>query len=452
MPFIQSKASGMGGEVTSQAAVPCTPIKVEVSSNKDESRTVDLLGGFIRLEYRESILSDSVKAVYVFADAGDAIDGKSTLEGLPLIGTEDIKLEFEDNNENKFKVDLNVNKVTPLIEDVQKSMVALSLVSEEYIRNEQGSAGVKIRYDGKISDHIKKILEDNLKTEKELDIEETANNYNFLGNGRKPYYIMNWLSKASIPQKDGKEGDSAGFLFYETAEGYHFKSIDTLFAQEKKRSFIYNQTPDGEKGIPAGYDGKILEYGTDNLIDAQQKLRMGAFQTKLIVFDPFNCYYETFDQTAKETEEGTTLAGKELPQLNEKKFEFNDKKNATRTTYMLLDTGTLPTGDTDEQISKNELQNFKSKTVMNQSIRRYNQIYTASVTITLAADFTLHAGDAIFVDAPELKADVDDEVNKETGGLYIISDLCHYITPQESYTKVNLVRDSFGRKGNHTKR
>ena len=119
---------------------------------------------------------------------------------------------------------------------------------------------------------------------------------------------------------------------------------------------------------------------------------------------------------------------------------------------MLLDTGTLPTGDTDEQISKNELQNFKSKTVMNQSIRRYNQIYTASVTITLAADFTLHAGDAIFVDAPELKADVDDEVNKETGGLYIISDLCHYITPQESYTKVNLVRDSFGRKGNHTKR
>ena len=138
--------------------------------------------------------------------------------------------------------------------------------------------------------------------------------------------------------------------------------------------------------------------------------------------------------------------------MNEKKFEFNDKKNATRTTYMLLDTGTLPTGDTDEQISKNELQNFESQTVMNQAIRRYNQIYTASVTITLAADFTLHAGDAIFVDAPELKVDVDEEVNKETGGLYIISDLCHYITPQESYTKVNLVRDSFGRKGNHTKR
>lgn len=439
-------------QITSVAALPCIPIKVEVSSNKDESKTVDLLGGFIRLEYRESILSDSVKASYVFADTGDAIDGKSVLEGLPLIGTEDIKLEFEDNNENTFKVDLNVNKVTPILEDVQKSMVVLTLVSEEYIRNEQGGAGVKIRYDGKISDHIKKILEDNLQTEKELDIEETANNYNFLGNGRKPFYIMNWLSKASIPQKDGQAGQSAGFLFYETAEGYHFKSIDSLFAQEKKKSFIYNQTSDGELGVPEGYDGKILEYSTDNLIDAQQKLRMGAFQTKLIVFDPFNCYYETFDQTAKETEEGTTLAGKELPQLNERKFKFNDKKNATRTTYMLLDTGTLPTGDTDEQISKNELQNFESQTVMNQSIRRYNQVYTASVTITIAADFTLHAGDAIFVDAPELKADVDDEVNKETGGLYIISDLCHYITPQESYTKVNLVRDSFGRKGNHTKR
>ena len=39
----------------------------------------------------------------------------------------------------------------------------------------------------------------------------------------------------------------------------HFKSIDKLFAQEKKKSFIYNETPDREMGIPAGYDGKILD-------------------------------------------------------------------------------------------------------------------------------------------------------------------------------------------------
>jgi hypothetical protein len=80
---------------------------------------------------------------------------------------------------------------------------------------------------------------------------------------------------------------------------------------------------------------------------------------------------------------------------------------------------------------------------------RYNQLYSIKTTITIPGDFSLHAGDAIFIDAPELATETKD-VSKENGGLYIIADLCHYISPKETYTKLNLVRDSFGRIGNHT--
>ena len=41
----------------------------------------------------------------------------------------------------------------------------------------------------------------------------------------------------------------------------------------------------------------------------------------------------------------------------------------------------------------------------------------------------------------------EDEVNKEEGGLYLITDLCHFITAKETYTKLVLTRDSFGRVG-----
>ena len=44
-----------------------------------------------------------------------------------------------------------------------------------------------------------------------------------------------------------------------------------------------------------------------------------------------------------------------------------------------------------------------------------------------------------------------DDVNKMDGGLYIIADLCHYITAKETYTKLNLIRDSVGRTGTPTK-
>ena len=59
--------------------------------------------------------------------------------------------------------------------------------------------------------------------------------------------------------------------------------------------------------------------------------------------------------------------------------------------------------------------------------------------------FISHAGDAIYIDTPSVKAETDDEMNKETGGKYIIADLCHYVTSKETYTKLNVVRDSFGR-------
>jgi len=439
----------MAKETGSRSTVPAQVSKAEIKANEGGT-TSSLLGGFVSLMYYESILQDSVKVDFIFADTGNSIDGKSVMEGLPVVGTEDFELEFEDNNGVKlqFGSDNNtliVNKVTPRTVDTAKSVVTLNLVSEEFIRNEEGGSTINVRMDGKISDHIKMILEDYLKTEKDLDIEDTSNNYNFVGNNKKPYYTMNWLSKFGVPSQDGESGSTAGFFFWETSEGFKFKSIDSLFAQESKKRLIFNGTDDG-KGIPAGYDGKILDQTTENRIDYQNKIRMGAYGTKLVVFNPFDCFYEVVPQTAEDTEEGTTGGGEKLPVFNKKFKNPSAEQNFTRTTFMLVDTGTLPSGkDVEEQVDKNEEPNFEAQTVLNQGIRRYNQMFQQQMSITIGGDFELHAGDAIYIDTPSVKAEKDDEMNKETGGKYIISDLCHYVTSKETYTKLNVVRDSFGR-------
>ena len=433
----------------SKSTVPAQVSKAEIKANEG-GKTANLVNGFVSLMYYESILQDSVKVDFIFTDTGNSVDGKSVMEGLPIVGTEDFELEFEDNQEIKLefggknKNTLIVNKVTPRTVDTAKSVVTLNLVSEEFIRNEEGGSTINVRMDGKLSDHITNILENFLITEKELDIEETSNNYNFVGNNKKPYYTMNWLSKFGVPSKDGESGSTAGFFFWETSEGFKFKSIDTLFAQKSKKKFIYNGTDDG-KGIPEGYDGKVLEQTTDNRIDYQNKIRMGAYGTKLVVFNPFDCFYEVVPQTAKETEGGTTMGGEKLPVFNKKFKNPSEEQNFTRTTFMLVDTGTLPSGDGKEQVDKNEEPNFEAQTVLNQGIRRYNQMFQQQMSVTIGGDFELHAGDAIYIDTPSVKAETDDEMNTETGGKYIISDLCHYVTPEETYTKLNVVRDSFGR-------
>ena len=428
-------------------SAPASITKAEVTSNADAGKTANLVNGIIRMTYYESILQDSIKANIIFGDVGLAVDNKSVIEGLPLIGTEDFRLEIEDNNENKIRVKMNVNKVTPVYEDGSKNVISLDLVSEEVLRNEMGESRCRTRENGLISDSIEKIFKDRLKSEKELDIEQTANRYNFIGSGRKPFYMLNLLSKQGVPQ--GSDGSSAGFLFYETADGYYFKSIEGLFKQEKKKSYIFNNSTDA-KGIPAGYDGKILEHKSDNSINVQSKMNMGAYKTKIVLFNSYDCKYETIEQTAEEVKGNVELAGKDLPKFNSK-FDSGEK-DYTRTTLYLVDSGTLPDGDTKKQIEASTKPNFEAVRTLNQSIRRYNQLFSGMMEITIAGDFSLHAGDVIFVDIFSVQAEKDDTLNRESGGLYIIADLCHFLDADATYTKLNLARDSFGRDGNHSKR
>ena len=426
--------------VTSKASQPSSVKKATIKSESGGSAS--LVNGFMQLYYYESLLQDSIFLDYMFVDTGNTVKGKSLMEGLPVNTSEEFKVEFEDNNNISLKSDFIVNKVSTIELENAKTVVTLNLVTEEYLVNE--NTHVNKRMDGKISEHIKLILEDEkyLASEKKLDIEETDNNYNYIPNKKKPYYTMNWLSTKAIPSKDGKKGDSAGFILFETSKGYHFKSIDALFAQKQKKSFIFTGSTDAGGEVPAGYDGKILEHTSDNRINLKDKMKMGAFATKIVRFDPFNCFYEEEEKTAKESEKGTTTAGKNLPKISKK---FADK--STRTTYMLVDRGVLPEGDNEEQIKKNEDETLDQKDVVNQSIRRYNQLFSAMETITIAGDFSLHAGDAIWVDTPAVEKDhCGHEFNRENGGKYIISDLCHYVSSKETYTKMNIIRDSFGRK------
>ena len=448
----------MSDAVTPRSSVPSIPKTITITSNEDESKTVNLVGGLISIAYFESLMSDTLRATITFNDTGTNSSDKikeSILEGLPIVGQEKVVLKFEDNNKvtigDKPELVMYVNKVTPISDDTRKTQIQLDLVSAEFIRNEK--TRITKRYDGKISDHVKQLLTEGnsigLKTKKDVsDIDETLNNYNYIGNNKKPFYIINWLSRKSISAQNQKKGKSAGYFFFETADGFHFKSIDSLFAQEQKKSIIFNETP----GIPEGYDLKALEYSKDNNVNVQNKLKMGAYTTRTVLFDPFTTYYEVVTPNAAEDEDDLKLGGKKLPKLND---EFNNEeanKEFTRTTYYLLDKGTLATGDTTQQLEKKDEQNFEYKDILNQSIMRYNQFFSSTANVTIPGDFSLHAGEMVYLDVPQLEEKKAENVSKQNSGLYIIAGLTHYIHVTEgTFTKLSLARDSFGKTGKPSK-
>ena len=432
-------------KIVSKDAEPSNINKLSITSNKTGS-IVDLSNGVSDLYYYESVLQETIKVSFTFADTGYSISDNgfltSIIEGLPLYGQEKVDLKMTDNLGNQLSVPLYVSKINPLYADTKKSLIALDLASKEYIMNEQ--VRLNMRFDGKISDHVKKILTDGkiLNSSKNLDIEETSNNYNFIGNNKKPFYACTWVAKKSIPNIQNAKGNTAGYFFFETSKGFKFKSIDTLLSQQPVKRLIYNRTPDTKgENTPEGYDGKILEYNIDNTISLKEKLEIGAYSTKIVLFDPFNCYYEVQFPRAEEKEKNLKLAAKELPVFNK---EFPN--NFTRTTYYMIDKGSLPSGTTQQQIQKSKEENFDPRNILNQSTMRYNQLFTVRTSIVIPGDFSLNAGDIIEIETPKLSSDKNQDKSKQFGGIYMIADLCHYVTTRRTFTKLNLVRDSYGKK------
>ena len=452
-----------------------------LNSNEKSGNSVNIATGIISFAYYESLLQDCIRAQVSFMDTGNSIDKKTVMEGLPVYGTEKTSIICEDNNGETIEVELYVNQPDQISNETTKSTVSLNLASKEFFDNEK--VRLNIRFDGKIANgkipskeggSVEKILKKDdkfLATEKEIFIEATSNNRNFVGNNWKPFFGINWLAPQSVPsgqENPSAKGNSAGFMFWETSDGFHYKSIDGLMNTETnkpKKKFIYNETPEGpcSANMPDGYDAKVLEYTVDNRVNVQEKLKMGAYSTRTWTFNPYDTsvdilYPNAFLQgtsnveSVSSNEEGNQeyleLAGKKLPYLNP---EFNKDIDFSRTEFRVLDVGSLPegkgAGENSTQIQKSKDQNIEYKNVLNQGIMRMNQLFACKVIITIPGDFSLHAGDAVYFDAPGLREDTKaDDVDRHISGNYVISSICHYLDGTHTLTKMDLIRDSFGRK------
>ena len=315
------------------------------------------------LYYFEDLLSPTLKVDILFGDTGTVKEGgifKNAVDALQMVGTEQVDLELIDPNDQKIKVTLYTDAIVPIAKENRKSLVSVTLGSKESIMNYKTT--VNYRLDGRISDHITRILTETLKVDgkKKLDIEQTSNNLNHIVNNMRPFATILQLARKGIPQTSNAEGNTAGFFFFETSEGYKFKSVEGLLSPVGKdyKSLVHNETPDGRGStVPPEYGGKILEYNvTTPSGSVQSKLQIGTYATRTIMFDPFNCYYEVITPNVlggqKGAESKLQKAGKNLPKYNKEFNQEGNNQDYSRTQYMLIDKGTLPTGDSKQQIEK----------------------------------------------------------------------------------------------------
>jgi hypothetical protein len=421
----------------------------EVHSNYNQP--TDISSGCIEFEYYESILDNSVRATAMIIDTGfrKSKEGTASVEqdDLNLTAGEKVHLKIIDGNQ--FTLDLTgtkqmrIKEVRNIDESTNKMMYVLDLFSKESIDNELEKCRVKKRYDGKISDSVQKILKDVLKTQKNLDIDTTLNKLSFIGNVEKPFYKTTWLAPRSAPDAPGAKGVLAGFFFYETYDGFKFKSIDKLFEQKPKKKFIFNNLI--EKTPPQGYDGKILDYAFDSTLDLKTTLLTGSqLNSKLKAVNSFESAYRENSFDSKKQFNDKNTGGKEQPQLAK---DLQLQQETSKISYKWDDPGFLVPGkNLKEQLPKSTYINYSNDEILRQSYMRYNNLFSIKLSISVKGDMSLRAGDLVACDFPEISSKKNTVVSQKKSGIYMIVDVCHHLTKNGCFTRMNLVRESIGRK------
>ena len=101
----------MSQEVFAKDSEPTHVEQIDIQSNVDQSKIASLVNGFAGMTYTESIMSDTIRVRVSFIDSGDSLEDKTVTEALPLVGQEQVRLKFSDNNENTLEPVLYVNKI-----------------------------------------------------------------------------------------------------------------------------------------------------------------------------------------------------------------------------------------------------------------------------------------------------------------------------------------------------
>jgi hypothetical protein len=433
-----------------------------ILESNDQKRTVDIRTGTVSIDYYEDIFSPSITAKIQVGNTGDSIqaqdnEGNSTgkfqsiYNGLPLRGGERVSLKIAGNSGTNPGLDfatdekdyLYVSSITNVISESQREFFELNLVSREAITNETVRVPKKFPTSQSISDSVESIIKEYLKTDKIDKIDKTQNKYGFIGNLRKPFTVLVWLASKGVPESSKKDA-TAGYVFFQTQDGFSFRSIDNLISQPSKATYSYSDV--NQSGYEKDNDFNILQYTTNRNQNLIEKLRLGTYSSYRIVYDPLHFTFKesTFkleNYAGESVNLGQTL---ELPKINN---DSNQKLGdlPTRILSQVLDIGTV-----DADISK--ASNADPSKYQSQAIMRYNVLFTQTLSMTVPSNTNLRAGDIITCNFPKISREDGATYDDEQSGLYMIKELCHHFDTEGSYTSMSLIRDTFGRYATNTQK
>ena len=414
----------------------------------EQGKKVDITNSILAIDYFEDLLSPAIH-IMVYC-----INKYSIVSGLPIRGGEKVKIDIETGSgEFQFLSDqdsLRVYKVSGQEGTRMAEQFTLHITTQEYMKNEISRCNRK--YTGKISESVKDVLTNDLKTTKFLEenIEESANAYKWIGSMRKPFKVLEWLCPKSLSSRGGesdpdpkvnpstqeKARGTMGFFFYENRDGFNFKSMDKLceLIGSARAENVPNYKYTGKIIKSANLDNafKIIDYAFDRNIDMRSALRFGLYKNHTFLLNTLDNQITVYNYDI--TEE---IGNKKLGRQDGLSVPADLREVPSRIIVRATDNGIMSSGGGNEETGRSPADRAKSAA-------RYNLLFTQSLNILIPCNVNLKVGDVINCEFSEMDSGRSKEPDKEISGRYLIRELRHHFSSSQNTTSLKLIRDSYG--------
>lgn len=247
--------------------------------------SLDLKSSFITASVYESIFTPGI-----IADI-DVLDTDDQIGNLKVTGDEIVKFTFQAPGGEDADYTFALHKLTdgaPTPAANKSKTYRISCVSKEMLHSKTNY--VQKNYDKPISEMVKDIVQNYMKSNKQVDVEETKGKQKILISGKNPLKSINMIRKRAV----SNQNKSSLYIFFENHKSFNFTTIENLFNAGSVKTFNQSDAL-GHDLYSLGHDN-IIAYEVPQQFNSIDRIKYGG-KRRVAKFNARTWEYEYKDKT-----------------------------------------------------------------------------------------------------------------------------------------------------------
>jgi len=411
-----------------------------IQSTADAPSVIDISSLYSDFSYYESIDSPSVSMT------ASIVDSTNLKGSLPIVGGEGIVYEFSDSMQDSLKIK-GVSRVFKMNNRVRlkKGTDSYNIIctTNEFLRD-QYTIVDQTYNEFTAAELVAKIVENFITPDfnkKLKSIDETDGIVRHTFTRTSPFTAINLLAQES---RSSDEKSSSVFFFFENADGYHFRSLESLFASPPIKTFYYIEDQVGDAMDSILENNRITSIQEETGFDILSGVNRGEFGVLVSAYDPISKQFTKknyFHQTdyAKSTHVG---GGKDILSAS-----MSDEVGVSPSfeKYIVTNSNAANLNYVVENFPELQQTARKRQDFLHTETAAMARINSRTLKFAIKGDSSIRAGQTINIYYPPSgEPRPYENSDRYISGKYLITALAHRITQDGNYaTTIECTKDSY---------